>query len=416
LTRSDGERTASDSVEVRTRLRNRYQHPFLLVLGILLAGVCRDSQACNVPAFRYALERWPADLYQIQVYHETAPLGDAFELLLKGAGDRAANYSLQTIDVTSAEGKALAQRRNLVAYPWVEIFYPVDSRIRTPVWSGPLTSDQVNRMLDSPTRTRLARQLLAGDVAVWILLKSGHEGEDRSALQSLKTHLERASATLMIPEIGTDLDGNPIEVDDFKAYPVRFSLIEVARDDPKEALLVSALLNSEPDLGEYDEPMAFPVFGRGRMLYALVGSGIQEKTILEACQSMLDWCSCEIKALNPGTDLLISADWSEPFGGRMVEDPELPALTGLDAFRPHQEAADAPLPSVETVPAEPAGAACPAVPATNVPVAGSVPIGERSEPGRPDGDPLARNLFYLAGGAGLVLVILSVLVTVRRKR
>ena len=43
----------------------------LLALGVL--GACFSgplSWACNVPVFRYALERWPADMYEVVVLHD----------------------------------------------------------------------------------------------------------------------------------------------------------------------------------------------------------------------------------------------------------------------------------------------------------------------------------------------------------
>jgi hypothetical protein len=373
-----------------------------------------DSQACNVPAFRYALERWPADSYQILVYHRTGPQGAAFELLQKSAEKRdgAANYSLTGIDVTKPEGKALAEQRSIVAYPWVEIYYPIRSQVRTPVWSGPLTLDRAKRILKSPIRSRLAQTLLSGEVAVWVLIKSGHHQKDRRALESLKTYLDRASATLRISDIGADVNGNPIEVKDFKTYPVRFALMEVARDDPNEDLLVNALLKSEPDLGRYDEPMAFPVFGRGRSLYALVGEGIQEKNIREACESMLAWCSCEIKAQNPGTDLLISADWSRPYGGRMVKDPELP-LTGMSGFLQDQESGKTAVPRRAS---EPAGAVAVFQAAPVASGAGAVPMGAPAQAPGSGERPLVRNVLYLAGAAGVALLAFSVFLTVKAKR
>lgn len=372
----------------------------LMVLAIVCTGLPRASQACNVPAFRYALERWPADTYQVLVYHQDGPRGPAFELLQKSASDRsgAANYSLKGIDVTRPEGKALAGQRRIAAYPWVEIYYPIHFEVRTPVWSGPLTLDRARKIVNSPGRSRLARTLLGGEVAVWILIRSGHGEKDRRALESLKTHLDRAAATLKIPDIGTDLEGKPVEVKDYKTYPIRFGLMEIGRNDPEEELLVRSLLNSEPDLGRYDEPMAFPVFGRGRALYALVGDGIQENNIREACESMLAWCSCEIKAQNPGTDLLIAADWSRPFGGRMVKDPEVP-LTGVSGFIQDRE---------PEKPAAPARAAEPVPAAAGVAVSGAVPASAPAQAPVPGESPLMRNVLYLAGAAGVALLAISV--------
>ncbi|MFB3826503.1 MAG: hypothetical protein ACE15B_07020 [Bryobacteraceae bacterium] len=365
------------------------------LLGIACAAMPETARACNVPVFRYAMERWPADPYQIVVYYRPGQKGAAFGLLRDTA-----NYSLQGVDVTRPEGKALAERQGVAAYPWVEIYYPAQSQVRTPVWAGPLTSETAKNILNSPSRSRLAEMLLGGDVAVWVLVKSGHDEKDRRALDSLKSSLDRASAALRIPETGVDANGNAVDVTDFKTYPVRFGLMEVARHDLREELLVNALLASEPDLSGYDEPMAFPVFGRGRALYALAGNGIQEKNIREACESLLAWCSCEIKAMSPGTDLLIAADWSRPFGGRLVKDPELP-LTSVSAFLPERK-------PVETAAVQP-GALCKITP----PARSTAPPAQAPAPRR---NPLARNLVYLAAAAGVALAALSVVLRVKAKR
>lgn len=384
----------------------------MLVLGLLLCGSSSALRACNVPAFRYALERWPADLYQVVVYHESTLPGGELELLRKSAAGQGglANYSLRTVDVSRPEGMALARQRRIAAFPWVEIFYPAHSEIEAAVWSGPLASGCAGKIVASRNRARLAESLLSGEVAVWVVVRGGNERKNRRAVDVLKASLAQASATLRIPEIGTDLNGDPIVVTDFKTYPVHFALMEIAADDAGEELLVSALLKSEPDLEQYDEPKAFPVFGRGRALYALVGEGIQEKNILEACQSLINWCSCEIKALNPGTDLLIAADWSRPFGGRMVKDPEVP-LVGLGGFVPGQ-APGRSEPAQKAVQTDPGPAACVVAP----PAARTTLTAAAAQAPAPLRRPLRRNLLYLAGGAGIALLALSVLLAVRKKR
>jgi len=57
------------------------------------------------------------------------------------------------------------------------------------------------------------------------------------------------------------------------------------------------------------EPLAFPIYGRGLILYALVGAGINPWTISEAASFVTGPCSCEVKAGNPGTDMLLTLDW-----------------------------------------------------------------------------------------------------------
>jgi hypothetical protein len=90
-----------------------------------------------------------------------------------------------------------------------------------------------------------------------------------------------------------------------------FSLLRVSRSDPAERWLVRMLLASEPDLATTKGPLVFPVFGRGRALYALAGDGITDANLTKAADFLTAACSCKVKAANPGTDLLIAADWPD---------------------------------------------------------------------------------------------------------
>ena len=92
------------------------------------------------------------------------------------------------------------------------------------------------------------------------------------------------------------------------------------------------LLGSEEDLAESKEPIAFPIYGRGCVLYALVGKGINAETIDEACAFLVGPCSCIVKEENPGVDLLVSADWDGQVRRQAVPERALPELTGFSAF------------------------------------------------------------------------------------
>ncbi|HEY7425207.1 MAG TPA: hypothetical protein VH682_13330, partial [Gemmataceae bacterium] len=76
------------------------------------------------------------------------------------------------------------------------------------------------------------------------------------------------------------------------------------------------------------EPMVFPVFGRGRALEGLIGKGINADTIENAAQFLCGACSCLIKRLNPGVDLLIAADWDAVIEDRDAVQPTMPSLKG----------------------------------------------------------------------------------------
>jgi hypothetical protein len=80
------------------------------------------------------------------------------------------------------------------------------------------------------------------------------------------------------------------------------------------------LVRAEPDLAERSDPMAFPVFGRGRALLPLVGPGITAENIRDSAAFLVGPCSCQIKELNPGFDLLLSAFWDQ-----LIFDGNVPA-------------------------------------------------------------------------------------------
>ncbi len=82
------------------------------------------------------------------------------------------------------------------------------------------------------------------------------------------------------------------------------------------------LLGSEPDLNELSQPMAFPVLGRGRVLYALVGRGISREMIGVASTFMVGPCSCQVKDQNPGFDLLLQFDWNARVSGAELSPPQ----------------------------------------------------------------------------------------------
>ncbi len=70
------------------------------------------------------------------------------------------------------------------------------------------------------------------------------------------------------------------------------------------------------------------MFGRGRLLYALVGEGINADNISEACQFMAGPCSCVVKDYNPGTDLLMTVDWEASLDNSFVSEEEIARFFG----------------------------------------------------------------------------------------
>jgi len=142
---------------------------------------------------------------------------------------------------------------------------------------------------------------------VWIMLETGDAKVDRDMQALLEGQLQRLAKEIVVPD-AADWGGESVEIDS----NLNFSVLRLNPKDPDEALTVKMLMGIEPDLEDFaGHPMVFPVYGRGIVLYALVGRGIDENTIRAAAEFLAGPCSCQIKSANPGTDLLVSANWEQ---------------------------------------------------------------------------------------------------------
>ncbi|MGE0757159.1 MAG: hypothetical protein AB7F89_22745 [Pirellulaceae bacterium] len=291
----------------------------VLAAGCLMAAW---SLACNVPVFRFALERWRADAYRVTVFHR-GPLSPAQQELLAPLDAQDVTVSRNThvrlVDLSQTVApadQALLDSHPAAEFPWVVVRYPEYLRIEAPVWSGPLQAEPIATLLDSPIRKELVRRLTEGQTAVWLLLESGSPQQDDEAAAIIEAQLKKLAELLTLPELTDDPDDNLLTTIPLK---VEFSLLRIPRGDAREEALVGMLIRSEPDLIERADPMVFPVFGRGRALLPLIGPGITARNILESASFLVGPCSCEIKDLNPGFDLLLSAAWED-----LIYDGEIP--------------------------------------------------------------------------------------------
>ena len=337
-----------------TKHRERRAHSTVLYCLLLIVPLLL---ACSVPVFRYALERWPADSYQVAVFHK-GPLAPSDQKLVEwlrtcgAAGGQSSALVVRTVDLAAQADEAKQKRPPGMAedkLPWMLVDYPRTSRIPVPAWSGPLTVAAAKALVESPVRRQVADRLLGGDAAVWLLLESGVREHDEAAARLLDAELKKMAKALKLPALTDEADDLPPEGVARPALGLAFSMLRVSRSDPAERMLVEMLLHTEEDLATLKEPMVFPVYGRGRALFALVGKGINEENIGEACAFLVGPCSCQVKAMNPGTDLLMMVKWDELLMGEQMAAPALASLPEL-SLPPAAEPTDAPA----AKPAEPA--------------------------------------------------------------
>jgi hypothetical protein len=281
----------------------------LLIALTVLLTLRADGRGCSVPVFRYALERWKPSAYHVRVTSGAALTAAERELIDRlQKASATANFKLTTLD---GEGE-----------PKVTVHFPDDDPEAAPACSGPLTEAFVASLLDSPARGRLVELLAGGESAVWLLLDSGDRAADDAAARLLDAELARLSADLKLPE------QDPRDLLSSKApLKVSFVTLRVARSDPTEARLVEMLLGGEGGLDKVKGPIAFPVFGRGRVRLALHGERLRPAEIERWASSLCGPCSCVVKELNPGYDLLLAADWD----GLLDLDPAAEAKSTLTA-------------------------------------------------------------------------------------
>lgn len=274
---------------------------FALTLALAPAVVVL---ACEIPVYQWALLNWEPDVYELLVFHDEPLAPDIARALNELAekaspAHRALNVVIRDLGPEADAGEDVAQirqREQAGDSPWMALRYPGMPPNIPSLWTVSASPETLGLLSRSSVRDRITNALLRGISHVWVVLESGDPAKDAAA----RERLESALATM-----AADIDPDTISPN----AHITSEIVTLRRDDPEEALLVQTLLRSEPDLFAYEEPMVFPVFGRGRALYALVGAGISADNLRDACAYVAGRCSCLVKDENPGVDLLLSANW-----------------------------------------------------------------------------------------------------------
>ncbi len=297
--------------------------------------------ACSVPVFRYALEHWRPDSYVAFVFH-SGDLTTSEQVVVDSMQPRTAdgapltNVIVSVVNIDNDRNpvtQKMWQEQQTDQLPRMVVQSPPKWGPPQTIWQGDFNPDNAAMVMDSPARAQVGKKLIEGESVVWILLECGQPEVDDSAFKTLTSELKRLQTELKLPEIEEedlgDLSVNP------DALKIAFSAVRISRNDPNERALVEMLQRVEPDLMEDElsgQPMAFPIFGRGRALYALVGKGIAPDVIEDASQFLTGACQCTVKAQNPGVDLIMNVDWEGMVVPTEPLDEDLPPLAGFSGF------------------------------------------------------------------------------------
>ncbi len=317
--------------------------PVKALVVCLLLAVAPIACACSVPVFRYALEHWRPDPYQAVILSRGSLSEDAEALAAKleateNGSKTYANITVRRVDVQlEEEASELTELlgpkyRESIESPEIVLLYPQSSQSGPLAWRGPLTSENVDALVSSPARRQITEWILDGVSAVWVLVGVGDAEKDKLAEDTLRTELALLEKELKLEDIEIIEAESQYGKDTKVELRLGLKLLVLDRDDPKEKIFAATLIKSEDDLEELGQPVAIPVFGRGRAFLALVGKGINPSNIKESCRFLIGDCSCEVKRLNPGVDLLFAYNWDDLVVGSAGTDQSLPDLVGIGLY------------------------------------------------------------------------------------
>ncbi len=305
----------------------------LLILVVLLNS---SASACNIPVFRYALERWKSDAYEIIVFHDQR-LSVAENVFVKmieassaeNSGTANVNLVLSAVDsptkATHAELWKTIQAEGKAKLPYLVIRTKLREQTIN-CWHGSLDEAMDAALLESPARAEIAKRLLGGDAVVWLLLKSNDENRTTAARDLLHGSFSKLSTNLSLPD-GVGLPGSEL----FSEVPLllQFSVLEIDREDKNEQFLVKLLSGIQQQAFDDGEPLIVPVFGRGRALEVIAAAELNQRLVEDLTVFLSGPCSCQVKNRNPGFDLLLSTNWDVELFGDEGERP--PAASVRDS-------------------------------------------------------------------------------------
>ncbi len=316
--------------------------PWTLVFAAATLLAPLAAPACSLPVFRYALDRWPADNFRFEVSAADARTEPVARFLRNFGTDSALNLEVIRLPATASTPSRLLRPH-------------ADETVAPAIWSGALDSASIATLTNSPARQDIVRRLLAGDSVVWILVESGDRAADDAAARTLEKRLRYLEQVAQIPAI--DPTDPTSQLGPGPRLAVKFSVLRIPtaesfgvppsgglRDakppeggtpnsepgaaaaslspprgegqgegfvSSNESIFLRMLAGPKSGLADSREPWFAAVFGRGRVLGAWPAAGFGDEQVEEVCLFLLGACSCQVKQLNPGWDLLLHADWDE---------------------------------------------------------------------------------------------------------
>ncbi|MCG8648324.1 MAG: hypothetical protein MI861_00740 [Pirellulales bacterium] len=304
----------------------------VLTLLLLLLAPVASCYACNIPVFRYALERWQPDVCNLIVFHDK-PLSAADRKVIQqwdAAGvdrDGKSNIKVTRCLITAGGDSGQANPANSdhlelldslrrlgpITFPYVAVQTTHGRGPAMNNWHGTLDQAIQAGLMQSPVRKELSRRLLAGHSVVWLLLTSKDEASNEAAEKLLAQSFTSLQDKVELPE-GIGLPGSELHSE--VPLLLKYSMLQVRLDDSREQYLIDLLQGVRPEAVAAGQPLLVPVFGRGRILEVIPADEADLRLLEDLTRFLCGACSCQVKEQNPGFDLLITADWDTTLFGK----------------------------------------------------------------------------------------------------
>lgn len=311
-----------------------------IAAGVLLViATSGMTSACNIPVFRYALERWSPDSYRMLIFHNgelnssEQKIVAGFQKLNSNNGGTS-NLEITLVDLqkekiaddVAAVWKSLKQSPtgNNLETPYVVIQMPHAQKKFINCWHGTLQQASTKTIADSPARQKIAKRLLTGDSVVWLIIQSKDAKKNLEAKKLLQNQLSIFAKQLKIPE-GVGAPGSEL----FSEVPlfIKFSVMEIDPTEPKESFFAKQLINLQLKSYEAGHPLVVPVFGKGRALEVIPLDQLDANLIGDLSAFLCGACSCQVKERNPGFDLLFSTNWEKSLFEEGTRPPKTESIS-----------------------------------------------------------------------------------------
>jgi hypothetical protein len=268
---------------------NSFRAIGLVVTSFALAG---DAYACTIPVFRYALDRWEADKFELVLPIGSSERPELSDLLRPHRANSTANLSIVTSkDPTAANSELRTARLGGQA-----------------VWGGELNATSLDQILDSPARQKILSKILAGDSVIWVIAQS-NSPEDLAEADRIEKRLRFLEQVAALPiQDPNDPDSQLGPGPDLQ---LKFTTLRLDRNNPSETLLLKMLAGPSGDFDHASTSFAAAVFGRGRVLGAWPLEQLDDAALEDASMFLIGRCSCRVKDQNPGWDILMNVDWEK---------------------------------------------------------------------------------------------------------